>query len=110
MSWLYSLIPVAQEVLAMEPEELAAVILEYWITHPESANINRYNHGLLYNVDEYPDGLQAELQRALMEAWMILESKALIAPKPGDTGDWYFITRRGRKLRVRKQIEAYLKA
>jgi uncharacterized protein (TIGR02391 family) len=45
----------------------------------------------------WPDKSSAYLTR-LSEAWAWLVSKALVAPKPGDSGHWCIITRRGYEL------------
>ena len=38
--------------------------------------------------------------KAIMESWVWLEREGLVAPRPGDpTGDWIFVTRRGREFR-----------
>ena len=45
-----------------------------------------------------------------MEAWVWLEREGLIAPKPGQQGDWVFITRRGQSLKNAADLQAYQKA
>jgi uncharacterized protein (TIGR02391 family) len=42
-----------------------------------------------------------------MEGWLWLEREGLLAPKPDRQGDWYFITRRGRALTRRTDVEAF---
>ena len=112
MSWLHAIIPNPQDVLALEPEELAAVILAQWNANPEGVKLNRHNFGLRYNVEGYPSEQQPQLLYALMEVWACLEAACLIAPQPSGAGsaDWYFITRRGKLLRTRNEAEAYLRS
>jgi uncharacterized protein (TIGR02391 family) len=107
MQSIYSLMPDHEALLALEPEELAGIVLEY--LHSFSTQLNRYNFSLSDTVKEYPYQHQAEISRALMEAWVWLEREGLLAPKPGDSGNWVFITRRGRKLEKAVDVEAYRK-
>ena len=111
MQSIYSLMPDHEALLALEPEELAGIVLEYLnsLSTANRGQLNRYNFSLPHTVTEYPHQYQAEISRALMEAWVWLEREGLLAPKPGDTGDWIFITRRGRKLEKAIDVEAYRK-
>lgn len=105
---VHSLLPDAQALLALDPEELAGVVLEHLLSHPSSfGDINRYNFSLSGTYDEYPSEFHGQIARALMEAWVWLEREGLLAPKPGTTGEWSFITRRGRQLANRDGIAAY---
>ena len=102
--------PPAEEILEMEPEELAPFILRYLQQHP-AGTINRYNFTLVSDptlhaqlgrrVDDY--------KRALMEAWMYLEREGFVAPQPGQQNDWAFVTRRGSKVAAAQDFEAYRK-
>ena len=108
MQSIHSLMPDHEALLALEPEELAGVVLEY--LHSFSTQLNRYNFSLSDTVEEYPHEYQDEISRALMEAWVWLECEGLLAPKPGDIGgNWVFITRRGRKLEKAVDVGAYRK-
>ena len=81
---IFSIVPDAPALLALEPEELAGVVLQHLNTLPAdgSGDLNRYNFGLQHTVQEYPQQYREQLSRALMEAvW--LEREGLIAPKPG---------------------------
>ena len=107
MQSIYSLMPDHEALLVLEPEELAGIVLEY--LHSLSTQLNRYNFSLSDTVKEYPYQHQAEISRALMEAWVWLEREGLLAPKPESTGDWVFITRRGHKLKRAVDVETYRK-
>ena len=107
MQSIHSLMPDHEALLALEPEELAGIVLEY--LHSFSTQLNRYNFSLSDTVKEYPYQHQAEISRALMEAWVWLEREGLLAPKPESTGDWVFITRRGHKLKRAVDVETYRK-
>lgn len=102
----HSIIPDADELLSLEPEELAVAVLEF-LKASDSQVLNRYNFGLYHTVAEYPRNRQAEILRALMEAWAWLESAGFIASDPEQTGDWVFITRKGRKIKDRADFESF---
>ncbi|BCT93534.1 hypothetical protein LYSHEL_25580 [Lysobacter helvus] len=93
----WKLIPDVSTLLALEPEELGAYVLRYLSTAPET-ELNSYNFTLAGNVAGYPAERASEAQRALMEAWVWLEREGLLAPRPGNSGNWSFITRRGQRL------------
>lgn len=109
---MYDLLPDAESLLELEPEELAGFLLEYLVTMEENktGQLNRKAIGLPHIVEHYPRQYQYRVSQALMEAWVWLEREGLIAPKPGDAGEWFFITRRGAKLKNAAGVEAYRKA
>ena len=106
---IYSLIPDGKALLALEPEELAGVLMEHLNSLPpsEQRQLNRHNANLPHTVQEYPPDQQRELSQALMEAWVWLEREGLLVPKPGEMGEWVVISRRGQKLRTRDQVRFY---
>jgi uncharacterized protein (TIGR02391 family) len=97
---LHELLPDPEDLLALEPEELAGVVLQYLnsLSPMERGQLNRYNFSLPNTVEGYPAKYRDRLSRALMEAWIWLEREGLLAPEPGSPGDWVFITRRGKLL------------
>lgn len=111
MQSIYLLMQDHEALLALEPEELAGIVLEYLnsLSARDSGQLNRYNFSLPHTVEGYPYEYQDEISRALMEAWVWLEREGLLAPKPGSDGDWVFITRRGHKLKRAVDVEAYRK-
>ena len=76
----------------------------------EQEDLNRYNFGLVHTVREYPEEHHDALRQALIEAWIWLEHEGLLVPKPGTDGQWVKISRRGRKLRTRADVNAYREA
>jgi len=105
------LLPDAEVLLDLEPEQLAGYLLEHLnsLPEPERARLNRYNFFLpgAGAARGYPAGRQGEILRALMEAWVWLEAEGLLAPQPGTHGEWQFITRRGRRLAGRVDFDAF---
>ncbi len=103
--------PPPEEVLEMEPEELAPFILRYLQKQPQNS-INRYNFSLLNDQAIYQrlGHVKAEeYAKCLMEAWVYLEREGFIAPRPGQQGEWAFVTRRGQKVVEAQDFEAYRK-
>ena len=109
---IHSLVPDAEALIELEPEELAGVLMEYLNSLPasEQGNLNRYNFSLPHTVREYPREHQDALRQALMEAWVWLEREGLLVPKAGSQGEWVVISRRGRQLRTRDQVHSYRRA
>jgi len=109
---IHSLLPDSENLLSLEPEELAGYLMEYLNSLPddEKKHLNRSNFGGNHTVQEYPPEYQAEILKALIEAWGWLERKGLIAPKPGDRHGWVFITSDGQKFKNHGDIDAFRKA
>ena len=103
--------PPPEELLEMEPEELAPFILRQLQKQPPNS-INRYNFSLINDATLYQRLGQKKAEdyaKCLMEAWMYLEREGFIAPQPGQQGDWAFVTRRGQKVVEAQDFEAYRK-
>ena len=96
-----------EEILKMEPEELAPLILKYLQKQP---SINRYNFCLIQDPKIYERlGHVGAKQYAecLMEGWTYLERQGFIAPQPGQQNDWSFVTRKGKKVIEAQDFETY---
>ena len=97
-------LPDPEHLLALEPEELAGLLLQYLNALPsgEKNALNRYNFSLRHTVQDYPAGYQDPISRALMEAWVWLEREGFLAspPEAGEPAD------RGREARERTHIRA----
>lgn len=76
----------------------------------EQGSLSRYNFSHQHTVRAYPREHQDALLQALMEAWGWLEREGLLVPQPGHERDWVFISRRGRQLRTRDQVNSYRRA
>ena len=110
---IYSLVPSAQDMLELQPEELAGVLMTHLNSLPPSdqQQLNRYNFSIdTHTIEEYPSDQWDELKHALTEAWVWLEREGLLVPKPGTQGEWVVISRRGQKLRTRDQVDSYRRA
>jgi len=105
------LIPNPEHVLALEPEELAGYLMEYFNSLPkreQDQQLNRNNFGgsLFYNLQHCPSEYRQlsgeqreEITQAFMEAWFWLEREGLLVPKPGPNRDFFFTSRRGRQIK-----------
>jgi len=107
---LAQIFPPPEELLELEPEDIAPLLLEYLNQGP-GRQLSRYNftlHGS--ELAQYAGQRYDEIARAVAEAWMVLEREGLLAPEPGQSsGAWAFITRRGKTLQSRTDFQAYLK-
>ncbi len=117
MPTLGDIIPDADVLLGLQPEEVGAALLSVLnsrgtpeqIFHPQ----NMIGEHFPLNNEVYPPERRDEIGRALMEAWTWLRREGLIATVPEVTdakGGWAFVTRRGRELRSVGDLDAYRQA
>ena len=122
------MLPDAEQLLNLEPEELAGPLLislegikqinpESLITYKkmgeEIKRSSPRNPQLIY-----PRVYDEDVLLALMEAWQSLLSEGFVAPRPTDlpsdsyhtSSTKYFVTRRGQKIETPAALEAYRKA
>ena len=106
---IYSIISDPEALLALEPEELAGIVLEVLNStdQMQRGQLNRYNFSLPQNFKEYPQQYQEQISKAVMEAWVWLEREGLIAPEPGSQGEWVFVTRRGKQITSASDLQTY---
>jgi uncharacterized protein (TIGR02391 family) len=101
-------IPNPDDILALEPEELAGRVLVWLNSLYGTRAFNRYNVSLAnHSVSGYPQHLHPQLLRAIMEAWVWLEREGFLAPEPGQGEGWYFISRRGQRITQASQVADY---
>jgi hypothetical protein len=105
---IHSVIPDAQELLALEPEELAGVFLQCILAMPPGSNDALKPKDLIEHSDitEYLPFHQGYIKKALMEAWEHLEIEGSIAPIPEDDYGWYYVTRKGQRAAKTNQAKA----
>lgn len=111
MTTLANIIPDANAILALEPEEIAGIVLELIASsgpnepsrlHPSSITSSQ-------TIGQFPKHQEEAIRFVLMEGWQWLIQEGFIAPKPG-SNDWHFITRRGKKIKNREGLAAYRNA
>jgi uncharacterized protein (TIGR02391 family) len=111
---IHQVIPNAEDLLALEPEEVAAVLLQYICSGSEGSSPRHpLKRGNLFAsgmspANGYPPEYRDKVSEALMAAWVWLEREGLLLPAPGQQDrDWIFVSERGRKLLSRENFEAY---
>ena len=123
---LLEILPNAESLLSLEPEELAAHLLESLEgsqqINPESIISHSYLSRSLQTKTElrqkYPPKHDDEILFALREAWQWLEREGFVAPRPTDLSrerslgmvTTYFVTRRGQKIETPKDLVSYRQA
>ena len=125
-SKLFEMLPDAEQLLSLDPDELAGPLLvslqDLEEIRPEGvigydnleSEIERNRNPNL----NYPYGHREEVLFALMEAWQCLVCERFVAPIPTNlarvksarTHTIYFVTRRGKKIETLEDFEAYRKA
>ena len=110
-------LPDAATLLALEPEELAGVLLVYLNNHPRERDPRRLRDVHPENLTNPSDGdgfgslprdTWGPLGRAFMEAWSWLDREGLLVRKPGPSAQgWWEISRRGERIRSEDDFERY---
>jgi len=102
-------LPPPEVAAELPPEELALFVLRFLLDPSTSGYRNRYAFTLLSSTPYAggPGPLRKATQIALAEAWAWLESEGLIVPRPGEMGEWYEVSRRGRTLESDADFTAY---
>jgi uncharacterized protein (TIGR02391 family) len=120
-----SLIPDAGELLHLEVEELAGVLLEH-LKSCETAPGGTYQNGLFNpgyllssmrtignslarREPDYGDK-QPHVDRALMEAWAWLENEGFLIRDLAQPATFYWMSRRGQRITSRTDFTAYREA
>ena len=125
---LFEFLPEAEDLLNLEPEELAGRLLLSVGDYKDGINpieiiackpmLGVLNRTMSKDQQQkYPRERYEDVLYALMEAWQWLESKVLVARKPADLdghsnsgeSDCYFVTRRGRSIKTLEDFENYRK-
>ena len=125
-SKLFEILPDAEQLLSLDPEELAGPLLvslkDLEEIRPEGVigydNLEREIERNRNPNLNYPYGHREEVLFALMEAWQCLVCERFVAPRPTNLArvkgmnsiTTYFVTRRGKKIETLEDFEAYRKA
>lgn len=105
-------LPPPEELLQLEPEEVATFLLDYLCDSEEQkrGHLSRHNFTLDDNISRYAGDKTKEVGKAIMEAWCWLEKEGMIAPTPNSGGDWRYVTKKGFKYRKKADLETYKKS
>lgn len=90
---LADILPDADAVIALEPDELGLRILQVlsrWPDHVRQLELGAFTNSVLGATNPpsgpYPANKRGELERGIREAWYWLEGAALLIPHPGYMG------------------------
>lgn len=106
--------PTADELLAIEPEDLGLILLTLAReTHPlaqRNFTLSQFEMPL-WNADDpgYPHRSRQAVARGLAEAWQWLQTEGLMMPDPDQPNGWFCLTRRGERLKGPADVDAYRK-
>src|SRR5258708_11104911 len=115
---LPSLVPNADDLLALEVEELAGVLLIHLSSLGSSSGDSIVNqgsisqHNFFNNRHQHPEygGRQADVSQALTAAWTWLENEGLLARDPLQRSPSFSISKRAQTLKTLEDFAAYRKA
>jgi uncharacterized protein (TIGR02391 family) len=108
-----SLVPNVADLLNLEVEELAGILLLYLIDYEDEVkNQGGINYHNFFDAPPRRDyeSQQQEVNLALMEAMAWLRSAGLLVEKASSMGSWFFISRRGKQITSLADFAAYRKA
>lgn len=112
MVLLYQMFPQASDMFRLEPEELGAILLEII---PQVSQHDLFGVGS-FTPETFPNSPPPSWQHgrrhvslAIAEAMSWLTSQGLIMRDPDQSGAYYVLTRRGKNLKSRADVEAFLK-
>jgi uncharacterized protein (TIGR02391 family) len=105
------MIPDVEKVLALEPEELAGILLVYLKSLPprdSQLNLHNFFHDPRQTFAEYPESRREDVANAFLAAWVWLQTEGLILPRVGaGHPDWVMVSRRGEQMATRENFAAY---
>ena len=122
---LFELLPDADHLLSLEPEDLAGPLLlsledSQWIKPNEVISHASMEYAIQGDLKEkYPYKCRDKVLFALMEAWQGLEREGFVTPMPtslvgisttAEYGTQYFISSRGEKIQTSEDLATYRKA
>ena len=112
---LFELLPDADHLLSLQPEELAGPLL---ISLDGSDLIEPSDIISFGLIQKYPDKHDADILLALMASWQWLQREGFVAPRPTNLSEgttvgggvtYYFVTRRGKAIETTEALEVYRK-
>ena len=97
-------LPTAESVLQLEPEELAPYLLEYLTANKSRLNLTNMFGSSLGDGVTYHYRNDGRVEQAFRDAWSWLVREGLLVEK---NDGWFFISRRGERLKGRQDFSAY---
>jgi uncharacterized protein (TIGR02391 family) len=116
MPQLDQLVPTAEILLAMSPEDLGHVLLKVAKSQLQNgmffpASVVQVNSGRGYHELPFPEH-KGEVERALAEAWSWLSNNRLMVPSPGMNGvnGFMMLSRLGSDLADQSNVDSFRQA
>jgi len=112
MSSISGIVSDATTFLALEPEEVAGVILEYLHSLPpqERKSFSRHNLSMEQTFKDYSPDKVADCQKVFMEGWAVLENTGLLVVRPSENYENFMFSRRAESIRSREDFKAFAHA
>jgi uncharacterized protein (TIGR02391 family) len=109
---LHELIPAAEVLLALQPEELGGAVLVNLNTTNDRAEPYSYIHFMFESHrPRYPREHRVAIEKAILEAWSWLVRAGLLAEKHEPAGPReFFVTRRGHGINSMEDFQKFRKA
>ena len=105
-----SYIPPGDEAVELPVDDLALRLLRLVDDGGQTYLLSRHEATWVGSWENHPGGEGAAFLHAIAEAWDWLASRLLVAQRPGDKGEFAFITRRGERVLAAKDGPALLRA
>lgn len=113
MKSIYSILPDAQCLLALETPEAAFVLLQHLASGAEGSSparpvfMGNFFMQAVNPAKAYPPQYQADITEHLIMAWQWLLRENLLIPAPGNTAGWVCVSSRGHKAVAKEQFDKY---
>ncbi len=114
MPSIHQLFPNAEDLLALEPEEVALALLQSLVTGSTGGSSARpIKRGNFFvpsasPVNDYPPEYRHRVYEVLAAAWAWLEREGMLLPAQGNQDpDWVIVSQRGRSLTSKENFDAY---
>jgi uncharacterized protein (TIGR02391 family) len=116
MPTFVQLVPAAEDLLALEVEDLAGIVMEVLPDLLQNGHVHMkdisgspfYSHQT--SAEKYPPQYRNRVELAIAEAVSWLNTQGLIVQDPEQDAGFYRISRRGQTLSGRTAVESYRKA
>jgi uncharacterized protein (TIGR02391 family) len=109
---LTAIFPNPKDFFALEPEELAGILVELIPSVSQQAGFlieSLMTPMFPVQGGGYPPAVQGQVAVTLAEAFSWLETQGIIVRNPNQPAAWYLLTRRGQALKTHTDVEAFRK-
>lgn len=102
--------PPLETALTLEPEELAISLLNTLIQQEKGAptgTLHLSNFVGSPNIDSYAGDKSTVITKKITEVWIWLEQELMLAPTPGKSREWLYVTEKGYRFASDSDITKY---